>query len=113
VDAADEGADRGAADDVGLDARLLQHLDRTDVRPAARRAAAERQPDPKLVRPVHHRGILGSIQGGYFPLYGSAAPTVDGRRRAVDRIVARGWHPPFRFAAPPGTFVTAATPGIS
>ena len=38
---ADQRADRCAADDVGLDAGRQQGIDDTDVRPAARRAAAE------------------------------------------------------------------------
>jgi len=44
---ADQRADRGAADDVGLDARLAQRLDDADMGPAARRAAAQRQPDAR------------------------------------------------------------------
>src|SRR5690606_7292026 len=42
---ADHGADGGAGDDVGTDARPVQRPQHADVRPAARRAAPEGQPD--------------------------------------------------------------------
>jgi hypothetical protein len=46
--AADQRADRAAADDVGLDAARLQRADRADVRPAAGAARAEREADFRL-----------------------------------------------------------------
>ena len=53
VAAADHRADRGAGDDVGMDARLVERLKYADVRPAASRAAAERQTDLAI---THCRG---------------------------------------------------------
>jgi hypothetical protein len=41
IGAPHQRADRGAADDVGLDAALLERADHADVRPAARAAGAE------------------------------------------------------------------------
>src|SRR5690606_37597782 len=68
MDAADEGADRRATDDVGPDAGLLEHLDRADVRPAACRAATQRQPDAKLAWPAQHARSLRIrfVPGGVF-----------------------------------------------
>ena len=45
VAAADHGADRGAGDDVGMDAGLVQRPQDADVRPPAGGAAAQRQTD--------------------------------------------------------------------
>ena len=45
VAAADHGADRGADDDVGLDAVREQRAEHADMGKAARAAAAERKPD--------------------------------------------------------------------
>jgi hypothetical protein len=45
IGGADQRADRRAADDVRLDAGLDQRSDDADMRPAARRAAAEGEPD--------------------------------------------------------------------
>ena len=42
-----QAAGRGADDEVGRDAALLEHLDHADVGEAARRAAAERQADAR------------------------------------------------------------------
>ena len=46
----DQAAGRRAGDQVGPDARLLEHLDHADVGEAARRAAAERQADARRAR---------------------------------------------------------------
>src|SRR6478735_4917458 len=43
--AADDGADRGTRDDIGRETGFDQYLNGTDMSPAARRAAAERQAD--------------------------------------------------------------------
>ena len=53
---ADDGADRCAGDDVRLDAGFVERLEDTDMGPAARRAAAQRQPDLRL---GHVRHLLG------------------------------------------------------
>src|SRR5207302_262061 len=45
VDRADQRADRGAADEIGLDAALFERADRADVRPAPGAARAEREAD--------------------------------------------------------------------
>src|SRR5205814_1081762 len=45
VHRADQRADRGAADEVRLDAVLLEPADRADVRPAAGATRAERESD--------------------------------------------------------------------
>ena len=45
IAAAHHGADRGAGDDVGVDAGLVQRAQDADMRPAAGRAASERQTD--------------------------------------------------------------------
>ena len=49
----DRGPDGGSADDVGLDPDLLQCAQDADMRPAARSAAAQRQPDFQ-VGPLRH-----------------------------------------------------------
>ena len=45
IKAAGQRADRGAGNGAGIDAMLGQPLDDADMRPAARRARAERQAD--------------------------------------------------------------------
>ena len=45
---ADDGADRRSGDDVRLDPGFGQRLEDADMGPAARRAAAQRQPDLRL-----------------------------------------------------------------
>src|SRR3954466_4726290 len=45
VHGADQRTDRGAADEVGLHAALLERADRADVRPAAGTPRAERETD--------------------------------------------------------------------
>ena len=45
IAAADQRADRGAGDHVDLDAGLVERAQHADMRPAARRAAAERKGD--------------------------------------------------------------------
>lgn len=53
VGGADQRADRGAADDVRIDAGAVQGLNDPDVRPAARRAAAQGQADLFAMRFFH------------------------------------------------------------
>ena len=48
VRSADQRAYGGPADDVGPYTRLLQRADDADMRPAARRATAEREADARL-----------------------------------------------------------------
>ena len=55
--AADHGADRGADDDVGLDAVREQRADHADMGKAARAAAAERKPDGRA-----HRLCAGALR---------------------------------------------------
>src|SRR3970040_2044835 len=60
----DKRADRAAADQVGLHAALLEAADRADVRPAARAAGAEREPDAGFA--VHGRRGYPRLQSGIF-----------------------------------------------
>ena len=63
IAAADHGADRGADDHVGDDAHLVQFSQRANMRPAARDAGAERQPD---ARPAFAGGAAGDLLGYAF-----------------------------------------------
>ena len=63
--AADHGADRGADDDVGLDAVGEQGAEHADMGKAARAAAAERKPDG---------GALGCALRRLGCCFGAAVP---------------------------------------
>src|SRR5262249_17914787 len=67
---ADEGADRGAAHDLGNDAECGEALDDADVRPAASGAAAEREAD--FPSHGHSPDSRDSVVNS-----GSSAPTID------------------------------------
>jgi len=64
VGRAHQRADRGAADDVGLDAALLERADHADVRPAARAARAERESEAKFA--AHAAPSLTGQRGDEF-----------------------------------------------
>ncbi|CAM2150685.1 hypothetical protein PT2222_240068 [Paraburkholderia tropica] len=58
IDRAHQRADRGAADHIGPDARFLQRADRADMRPAARRPAAQHEPHAAGASSLRHHARL-------------------------------------------------------
>ena len=97
VAAADHRADRGADDDVRLDAVREQRADHADMGKAARRAAAERKPDG---RALDARGVVGRRFGAAVAVP-SAALTFehqafsvagdDRARRSANKAIAPVW----------------------
>jgi len=75
VAAADHGADRGADDDVRLDAMREQGAKHADMRKAARPAAAKREPDGRAHRCALRR--FGCRFGAAIPVSPAALALVD------------------------------------
>ena len=71
VGGAEDGADRGAGDDLGLQAQLVEHLQHQNMREPARAAAAQRQRDR---RPRHGQRRLAHLQGFAGRLHGLCHP---------------------------------------
>ena len=67
---AGHGTDRRAGDDVGLETRFDQSLEHADVGPAARRAAAERDPKFRSFHAAHN----GSLMPGKIRQLGRKRP---------------------------------------
>ncbi len=80
---ADQRADRGAGDDVRLEAELVHRLDEGNMGEAARRTAAERDTDLGIAR-ASHRGRRRFIAEGRNNL---EAP-LDQRRRFIGDVVS-------------------------
>ena len=87
VGRAEHGADRGAGDDLGLEAQLVEHLQHQDMREPARAAPAQRQRDRRprggqrrLARLQGLcRGVMGVMGAEYAPR-ASRLPQRDGGR---------------------------------
>ena len=76
---ADQGPDRRPDDDIGDEAHRLEFVQRADMRPAARRAGAEREADPRPGAPAAARCGLGFRLAEKIVRHGSS---LAGRPRA-------------------------------
>ncbi len=63
VTAADHGADRGAGDDVGMDALVVKFEQHADMRPAARGAGPERDADLRARRAAPGGSVRALLVG--------------------------------------------------
>ena len=67
----EDGADRGAGDDLGLEAQLVEHLQHQDVGEPARPAAPQRQRDRGLDDGQRRLADLQGFAGGSWDLRAS------------------------------------------